>query len=200
MTVPAITLPPGIHAAVLAGIVPATMTRHELPVVWADRTCLSCPRCGQEIAHVVDACPVGMGDMGEPEEFSQQHGCGEWLHVSWAVADDSSPAAITTAATEVAAWRTEELDRARDEIRARLLRELADAKLQLDAPLEIDGETRGEREERVYTGSDADPGVYWDGYMDSGTLVAWDYDPDGSGELVTVTAADLAADCKARAR
>ena len=36
--------------------------------------------------------------------------------------------------------------------------------------------------------------------MDGGTLVAWDYDPDGSGDLVTVTAADLAADCKARAR
>ncbi|HMH92574.1 MAG TPA: hypothetical protein VK586_16000, partial [Streptosporangiaceae bacterium] len=173
--------------------VPATMTRHELPVVWADRTFPACPRCGEEIAYAVTDCPVTMDDTGEAEEYSQQHGCGEWLAVPWAVADDASPAAIQAAAAALAATRAAELGRARDEIRARLLRELDAAKRELDAPLEIDGETRAEREDRVYTGSDADPGVYWDSLMDGGTLLAWDFDPGSPEDTITVAAADLPA-------
>jgi hypothetical protein len=80
----------------------------------------------------------------------------EWLEKH--AAETASPVRAILA-DALAAYRAA-IERAA--LRSRLLADLAAAKSDLDMPLEIDGETWSEREARVYTGTDGDPGVYWD--------------------------------------
>lgn len=82
-----IPLPPGTHATILTGRDVVTGQQLAYPVVWADRPYTRCPRCGDAVARTVNECPVlldvGAGQGGAIEEISQQHGCGEWLHIDW---------------------------------------------------------------------------------------------------------------------
>lgn len=77
-------------------------------VVWADRPTPECPGCGQDIGVEQPTAPamlnMGAGQGGQVEEFSQQHGCGEWVAVAWVVLeDDLTPEHILTVA-EALAW------------------------------------------------------------------------------------------------
>jgi hypothetical protein len=167
-------------------------------VVWADRPYDCCPRCGEPVNRVVD-CPVGLntgaGQGGRLEEWSKQHGCGRWLAVTWwevtgsGAAGEVTPDDVVAAATELAASLAGAIDKERGRLRAKLHRELAWASARLAEPLE-DGETFEDRAEEVRTGSKIDPGVYQEG----GTWCAWDYDPDGSGDPITVYAQKVTAE------
>jgi hypothetical protein len=197
MDVSALELPAGTHAAVLTGrdIVSGQMLAY--PVVWADRPYGTCPRCGQPVARVVGECPVmldtGAGLGGQILEWDKQHGCGEWLSVSWQEVHSASPGGdpgepdTLAAAAELAAALAAEVSAERDQIRVRLRGELQEALTRLAGPLD-DGETPEDRAAEVRTGSEVGPGVYLE-Y--GGHWLAWDYDPGGSGEAVTVSAEDL---------
>jgi hypothetical protein len=87
MNVDVLELPSGTHAMVLTGRDVVTGEQLAYPVVWVDRSYCTCPRCGEPVARVVEECPVlldtGAGQGGQIEEWSKQHGCGEWLSVDW---------------------------------------------------------------------------------------------------------------------
>ncbi len=83
-------------------------------VVWADRATPECPGCGQDIGLIVTTPPamlnMGAGAGGQVQEFSQQHGCGEWVAVAWVVLeDDVTPERILDAAETLAAERDAEI-------------------------------------------------------------------------------------------
>lgn len=191
-------LPAGTHAGVLTGRDVVSGEQLAYPVVWADRPYGTCPRCRQPVARVVEQCPVmldtGAGQGGQIQEYSKQHGCGEWLSVDWdevrpgdqlaeVAEDDIVAAARLLAARLVAAIASE-----RENIRRRLREDLQDALCRLAGPLE-GGETAEDRADEVRTGSEVEPGIYQEG----GQWVAWDYDPDGSGDTIAVDESDLAA-------
>ena len=90
------------------------------PVLWCDRTYGACPSCGEPVDREPD-CPVrlndGAGQGGEIEECSQEHGCGEWLSVTWVeLPEDADADAVQAAAEEMAA----QFCRERDDERARV--------------------------------------------------------------------------------
>jgi len=186
-----VKLPPGIHAEILAGRDIVTGGHLAYAIVWADRVGDTCPQCGQPVARVIDRCPVlldtGAGQGGAIEEWSKQHGCGEWLSVDWFTAADTSGAAISLCAEALAVAHAEEIRDGRQKIRRRLERNLREALARLAEPLE-NGETAEDREHEVTTGGEVEPGVFREG---SGWL-AWDYDPAGDEEGITVRASDLA--------
>lgn len=183
----AITLPAGIHAEIHARTDAVTQGRVERGVVWADRAYLNCPRCG-ETAGTEPGCPVtineGDGRGAQFEEWSQQHGCGEWLPVLWDECG-TSESEILEAATALAERRRGALATSRDNLAAALRDNLAAALASASGPA---------REDRggITTGSDAEPGIFFD-ESGCGEWIAWDYDPAGNGEFVTVYASDLAA-------
>jgi len=169
-----VELPAGTHVTVLTGRDIVTGGQLANTVVWADRSYAACPRCRETIPIVVEHCPVllnvGACSGGAIEARDLQHGCGQWLSVGWAALDNDAAAEdVLAVAEELATRRATDLTAARDHLRARLRAELANV---LAADL--------------VTGSETEPGVYCDG----GTWLAWDYDPDGSGDPITVSAAD----------
>lgn len=179
-------LPRHVHAETLRARDVVTGQPIAETIVWADRVINQCPLCRQPIDRIVEACPAhlnaGAGQGGQLQDYSQQHGCGEWLAVTWrAVADGES---VEFVAAEIAASFTRDLAEERASIRRRLTEELADAMARLAKPL-ADGETAEERAEEITTGSDTDPGVYrGDGWL------AWEFDPlteDGT-DCITVYA------------
>jgi hypothetical protein len=182
-----IKLPDRIHAEIHARTDAVTQGHVERAVVWADRAYLNCPRC-TETVDTEPACPVtineGDGRGAQFEEWSQQHGCGEWLPVLWDECG-TSESEIAEAATALAARRRDALGTARGSLTALLRENLAAALANASGPATED---RG----GITTGSDADPGVFFDEFG-CGEWIAWDYDPAGNGELVTVYASDLAA-------
>jgi hypothetical protein len=193
-----LALPAGTHATVLTGRDVVSGLQLAYPVVWADRPYDTCPRCGQPVARVVGQCPVmlntGAGQGGQIQEYSQQHGCGQWLSVDWSevpasdrlsdVTEDDVAASARTFATRLA----EAITLRRERIRRRLREDLEEALGRLAEPLD-DDETEQDRARDVRTGSEVEPGVYSEG----GEWVAWDYDPDGSGDTIAVRESDLAA-------
>jgi hypothetical protein len=200
MDLSVVDLPAGTHAAVLHGRDVVTGDQLARLVVWADRPYDRCPGCDEPVSRVVE-CPVGLntgaGQGGRLEEWSKQHGCGEWLAVDWeevtssAATGEVTTADVVAAATELAASLAAAIDKERGCLRARLREDLAWALARLAEPL-ADGETSEDREEEVRTGSEVDPGVYREG---DGWL-AWGYDPDGSGDPITVHAKELTAEAR----
>jgi hypothetical protein len=194
----ALTLPAGTHAAVLTGRDVVSGEQLAYPVVWADRAYAACPLCGQPVARVVEECPVlldtGACQGGRIEEWSKQHGCGEWLPVDWDQVPAGDPVSdvteddVVAAARMLAARLAGAITAERGRIRERLLAELRDVLRRLAEPLE-DGETSEDRAEQVGTASEASPGVY----EEDGEWIAWDYDPAGNSETIAVDASDLAA-------
>ncbi len=192
------TIPAGTYAAVLTGRDVVSGEQLAYPVVWADRPHDTCPRCGHPVARMVEQCPVmldtGAGQGGQIQEYSKQHGCGEWLSVDWdEVRTDDRLADLTgvdvvAAARALAARLAETIASERVCIRGRLGEELEDVLRRLAEPLE-DDETAEDRADEVRTGSEVEPGVY----QEDGEWVAWDYDPDGSGDTIAVNQSDLAA-------
>jgi hypothetical protein len=187
-------LPRGTHAAVLSGRDVVTGERLAYPVVWADRPYDTCPGCGQPVNRVVERCPVvlnpGAAQGGRIEEWDKQHGCGQWLSVAWqrvgGRSGETTEQDILDAAGQLADVLAEQVDAAYTRLKARLSADLAEALERLAGPLR-DGETHDERVEQLRTGSQIEPGID----IDQGTWLAWDYHPDGSGDVVTVTDADL---------
>lgn len=78
------------HAVTLRGRDIVTGEQISKIIIWADRTYDTCPSCGQPI-NVSPGCPVnlntGAGQGGRLEEWSQMHGCGQWLHIDWVSLD-----------------------------------------------------------------------------------------------------------------
>jgi len=189
-------LPHGIHATVLTGRDVVSGLELVYPVAWADRSYRTCPRCRQPVDRV-PACPValntGAGAGGQLEELSQQHGCGEWLAVDWAEADEIE--GVPATAQRLADRLVMFLDAERTRLRAGLITQLRDALTRLAEPLDVVvGEAIEDRRAEVETGSEVDPGVYLDDrWADRSEWVwcAWDFDPDGSGETVAVYVEDL---------
>lgn len=75
-----------VHAEFVEGRSAASGRWRVLPVAWADRENGTCPRCGQP-TRIDPGCPVVFDTQdwaGGVVEVSQQHGCGEWLAVTWA--------------------------------------------------------------------------------------------------------------------
>ena len=183
----------GTHAAILTGTDVVTGEALAYPVVWADRPYDHCPRCNQFVGRDVD-CPVmlntGAGQGGQIQEYSQQHGCGEWLSVSWKEiyfsTRDATEQDILDAAHELAADLAEEIAARQKRLRTQLREELAAALKRLREPLGED-ETTEDRAGEMRTGSEIEPGIY----EEHGVWLAWDYDPDGSGDPITVTEADV---------
>ena len=197
------TLPPGVHYTTLTdrdAVTGGTLTRG---IVWTDRPYDRCPQCHEPCRREIDTCPVNLNggayQGGRLEEWSQQHGCGQWLAVLWEevagtgedgeVTDDD----INSAAAAAAEWLREAIDGERQRLRQSLTEDLALTLQRLAEPLDED-ETAEDRAEDVRTGHEASPGVYLDGDR----WVAWDYDPDGSGDPVTVTATDVLSWASAR--
>lgn len=129
-----------------------------------------CEGCGQPITvsgPVTWLCHRHGDNQGG---YSHQHGCGSWntphhsirFHVR--PLEDQLFDLVNSMAEEVLTAREAELSKRRAEIRGRLLRELAE----------------GEE-----TGSEIEPGVFFDGDR----WVAWAYDPDLSGDIIEVTRA-----------
>lgn len=191
-------LPAGVHAETLRARDTATGGELAETIVWADRSYDRCPRCGQQVPSEV-GCPVkfnaGAGQGGALEERSQQHGCGEWLGVLWVQVTGSGETGevaerdVTAAAERMAQARVALIAERRERIRARLRRHLIGALAELAKPLDGD-ETAGERAERLRSGDEMNPGVYHDGAQ----WVAWDFDPDGSGDVIDVTEGELTRD------
>lgn len=183
-----LNLPDRIHAAVfrlndVRGI-PA-----ERAVVWADRAYHVCETCEQAVPQVAE-CPVVPNDglAGAPlTAWSQRHSdlggsCGIWQPVLWEECGTSDDE-ITAAALALATRRNEEADANRSRLTTALREQLAAALASLDDPW---SDRTG-----ITTGSDAQPGIYFDEFG-SGEWVAWDYDPDDDSETITVCASDLA--------
>lgn len=188
-------LPAHSHATMLTGRDMTTGLPLAYPVVWADRPYDTCPRCGQPVPGVVENCPAllntGAGQGGAIQEWDQQHGCGEWLAVSWCevkpAGDEVTEAEIQAAAEELSAEWQREVTAKTSRIVAALRKELAVALARLAEPLDED-ETIEDRDEEVRTGSETQPGVY----REDGEWLAWSYPPvqDGS-DSITVYASDL---------
>jgi hypothetical protein len=199
MDIDALELPLGTHAIVLTGRDVVTGEQLAYPVVWADRSDSTCPRCGQPVAQVVAECPVGLntgaGQDGQIEELSQQHGCGEWLSVDWAEVSATGPLVdpteddVLATARELAARLADDLTTQRERIRARLRVDLRDGLARLAEPLAED-ETAEDRAAEVSAGNETEPGLY----LEDGQWLAWDYDPDGSGDTITVYASEITAE------
>jgi len=192
-------LPRGTHAAVLTGCDVVSGMDLAYPVVWADRSYDKCPQCRQSIERV-PSCPVvlntGAGAGGRIEEFSQQHGCGEWLWVDWDEVDDLEN--VPVVAQRLADRLGECIDNERAKLRAGLITQLRDALARRDEPLDTElGETIDDRVDEVATRSEVDPGVYIENrWADRSEWVwcAWDYDPAGLDEEgICVRVADLQA-------
>ncbi len=190
-------IPAGIHTTVLTGRDIVTGESLAYSIVWADRTYNRCPRCHQPVNSVTD-CPVilnvGAGQGGQIEETSKQHGCGEWLAISWREiggGQDATEQDIVTAAAELATERTQEIDDDRARRAGELREELRTALRRLREPL-ASGETEEDRTDEVRTGSETEPGIDRDG----DTWLAWDCDPSGDGEPIVVTDRDIAGDAR----
>lgn len=188
----AITLPANIHAAILTRRDAVTGEMVSRGVVWADRTYPACETCGEPVPRE-PACPVvineGDGKGSQLMEWSQRHAdiggsCGFWQPVLWAECGTSEDE-ITAAADALAADRAAVLEAGRLLVVQRLNRELSDALERAAGPA---SEDRG----GITTGSDTQPGIYFDEHG-SGQWIAWDYDPDDDSGAITVYASDLAA-------
>lgn len=191
-----IPLPPHTSAALLAARDITTGEPLERVVVWADRPHDRCPQCGQPVPVDPDVPVIlnaGAGQGGQIMEVSQQHGCGYWLSVDWTEVTrrgaDPTDADIADAAAELTHRRQQAIAEARQEIEARLRRDLAAALARLAEPLDA-GETAEDREDEVTNGDELTPGVCYDGTE----WIAWDCPPvaDGHDETVVVAASDLA--------
>lgn len=198
-------LPARIHATVLTGRDVTNGETLTYPVVWADRLYDTCPRCDQPVNRVVNTCPAvldtGAGTGGQILEWDQQHGCGEWLAVSWQQvrSDAAEPTVedVKAAADQLAATVAADLATERRRLTKQLRTELQDALTRLAEPL-ADGETAEDRRREIQTGHQGEPGVDYEptfpGPGQTATWHAWDFDPDGSGEAIMVTEDDLRAE------
>jgi hypothetical protein len=182
-------LPKGTHHAELTARDIVTGEPLLYHAVWADRPYGHCPRCGQPVPRE-PGCPLhlnpGAGQGGAIQDYNQQHGCGEWLDVdsTWLGAS-ASEMDIVAAADKLATRLVQGLEDRRAAIRNRLREELRAALAQLAEPLDED-ESAEDREEDVRTGSCEHPGVFQDQDENGAPWVAWDYDPDGSGDVIEV--------------
>ena len=188
----AMDLPPHVHATVLTDRDVVSGEDLAYPVLWCDRVYGVCPRCDEPVDREPD-CPVllntGVGMGGEIEEISQEHGCGDWLPVTWAELPAGADAeAVEAAAEKMAAQFCLERDDERARIRVQLTKMLRKGLARLAEPLE-DGETIEDRRSELGDDDDTEPGLFFD----NGQLTAWDYDPDGSGDCIKVSESDLAA-------
>jgi len=166
------TSTPTLHREVLTQTYPAA---DRVLVVWADRPYDRCPRCGQHV-EVEVGCPVGTDWPNQMViECDQQHKpCGLWLRVDWLarmVVDPADDAAVEATLTEgvTAIWVETWEDTART-IRERL----------------VEAWRAVHNGDWDSTGSETEPGVYRDG----GTLLAWDYGPRGTDDMIVVGAGD----------
>lgn len=180
-------LPPHIHATILTDT-DVHGTHLAVPVVWADRTTSTCPGCEQRVSREVEECPLaldgGAGAGGQIENRDLAHHCGQWLPVLSQVVEvdiDSDDAVdqIEQAAAELEVVWWAELQRAKDRVTKRLIRQLRWAMDALSTPLD-EGEDPLDRIGRVTdgirdTGEQVEPGLYLD--PEAGAFVAWDYDP-----------------------
>jgi hypothetical protein len=196
MTQIQIDLPLGVHYTALSDRDIVTGEMLTRGIVWTDRPYDRCPRCHEPVNREVIGCPVtlngGAHQGGQLEMWSQQHGCGYWLKVEWAEVAGTGPDGqitdddVAAAAEDIADALREAIDAERERVRIGLLEDLSLALARLADPLDED-EMPKDRAEEVRTGSEISPGVY----LEDGRWVAWDYDPDGSGDTVSVTANDV---------
>jgi hypothetical protein len=204
-------VPPGTHWSWIAG--PTTAAGHKSAlVVWADHPPGSaCPQCGHTLDRAVGASPVSINlhSTGPDDQFllgTQTHGCGERLHVKWAFVEGTDEggritgADVTAALGRMSEWLEEETEK-RAEVRyAQLKENLRRAVPELERALE-EGETYGQRACKIATGGASVPGLWcfrgaeWKDHdkrlCDPRWWEAWDYAPDGSGEMMTVVFANL---------
>ncbi|MEU1824221.1 hypothetical protein ABZ502_17560 [Streptomyces abikoensis] len=185
-----VSLPRGVHAAVLSDSAGPTDVWCPRIVVWANRSHSRCPGCGQPVAQDLSQdVPVSL-NRGELQPYSQQHPCGEWLSILWSEVSGTGEVTVVDverAAHQLAAEVDNEHVRLRAAVEAQLRQDLKQALQRLAEPL-AHQETREDREDEVRTGSDVEPGVYrgeqW---------LAWAFDPTGiSSEPITVTERNLA--------
>lgn len=189
-------LPAAIHAAVISERHISTGQLMQRGVVWADRTYRTCETCRQPVPYAVEQCPVTLDQVGAVREWSQAHcdfngPCGTWQPVLWeAVNGEPTTASMEDAARSLATRRAEVLAGQRTMMTASLRDDLQRALSRIAHP--DPGENAEQAAEAVTTGSDAEPGVYFDAHS-SGEWVAWDYDPGDESETITVYASDLGA-------
>lgn len=173
-------MPRHIHTTVLTDTDVTNGHRLAYPVVWADRHYDTCPRCDQPVKHdLSNDCPLmlnpGSGAGGSIQEWSQQHGCGEWLSVTWhdlattSSVADAEHTILATAQRLENEWHTD-VDAARRQVASTLRTDLADAQAQL-----------ADDRDAAVIGSGHLPGVCRD---EAGRLLAWDYDPAPTPEGV----------------
>ncbi len=173
-----LTLPTGTHAETITGV-DSDGAHVEYLIVWRDRPFDLCPRCHETVARVIDAPPVLINPGyvgGQLDQLDLQHGCGCWLTVHWEQADNEIEA--VEIAARMAVDLQAEIERARRTMLADLRSNLTDALALLADGVDPDD---------VTTGSEVHPGVYREG----GRWLAWDFDPDGSGDTITADEDDL---------
>lgn len=133
-----------------------------------------CEGCGQPITVTGPVTWLCHRHGDSQGGYSLQHGCGSWntphhsirFHVR-PLDEDQLFDLVISMAEEVLTAREVELSKRRAEIRDRLLRELAEVAASGEA-----------------TGSEIEPGVFFDGDR----WVAWAYDPDlSTGDIIEVT-------------
>lgn len=174
-----------IQTTVLTGTWAHTHSEFRIAVAWS-RALNTCPGCGQSERPVDRDCPVTT-DGGNPSgdgyaPWSTQHGCGTWWGpVAWEAQildrDQDDDEVLDALAVQVASDYDAEIDRLRDNTRGELTKALTE--------FLADPEGNEFRE-----GSDVHPGV-WDANSDGTGWEAWDFDPDGSGDVIVVTADEV---------
>lgn len=158
-------LPAGVHAIMLTGRDVVSGADLAYPLLWADRTYRFCPGCGQSVDVDLSQDPPAMLDDGacqggQAQPYSQQHNCGEWLHVDWTIlAEDATDETVRNAAIRLANARNTTIDESLLKLQRSLQRDLDQAADRVRQPL-ADGETITDRLEEVRTGGETVPGIY----------------------------------------
>lgn len=183
-----VEIPRGVHAEHLSTVARSTNTRRHAIAVWGPAP-TRCPGCAQSERPPERGCPVVLDDShGEPQAWSQQHGCGSWWGPVWEVhsldesvldAPDRLAGLIGDMVADVVA-ATQHRDAA--DVRDRqqgLYDALADA---------LDRLGEGDDPDDVANGSETTPGVW----LGPTGWEAWDYDPCDDSEVIVATGTDLA--------
>lgn len=184
-------LPTGVYVGTVGGRDVVTGQDLVYPVLWTDRPYNRCPLCLQHIdPDLTDKMPVlldvGACQGGRVDAISQQHGCGEWLSVYWTAfeRDGVTEEDLIVEANRLSGSRAEVVEAVRADIMETLQARLSRAAARVTEPL--DDERWEDRVDSVCTGSEVEPGIYYEpGVQGPGELIAWEYDPESDSDLLT---------------
>lgn len=152
-----------------------------------------CHQCGQHA--VFTGAPAVVGQFGDQQPLSRQHGCGAWLESQWVFrsVDLDDPHAADVAfdmavdmAAEVDGLVEDDQRHDRDQLVGEIKAAHAQTVTAL-AAIDLDGDDVAADVEDELRGSETDPGTYVEFDFDGQPVVlsTWDYDPADSGETVS---------------